>query len=185
MRFTWALPLVLAAACSKGECAPGGASPEEAVKRWTVAIQASGWDSAANLMAPGYRDRWLVQTLAVLPAFGMAMPEVKDAFDRIHKEHGFTLDGLTFRHVLEEQHLNAIRERIAAVEDPDALLADVLRASMEMLGRMSNETGYPEDRGREPDWTALLEDTRTVEVNDRWFVVLELPTATESVTESR
>jgi hypothetical protein len=64
-------------------------------------------------------------------------------------------------------------------------LADVLRASMEMVGRVTGETGYPEDRGREPDWPALLEDTRTVEVKGRWFVVLDLPTATESVSEPR
>jgi hypothetical protein len=170
MRFIWALPLLLAAACSNVERAPRDASPEEAVKRWTEAIEASDFDAAARLMAPGYKDRWMVHTLAVLPLFGESMPEVKDALVRIHKEHGFT-----FPHEYDEQRLNAIRQRIAAVEDPDALLADVLRTTMEMVGRMSNETGYPADRGREPDWTALLKDTRTVDVNGRWFVVLELP----------
>ena len=164
---------------------PGGASPEEAVRRWTEAIQALDFDAAVRLMAPGYRDRWLAHTLAVLPWFGTALPEVKDALDRIHTEHGLTLDGLTFRQVLEDQHLNAIRQRAAAVEDPDALLADVLRVSMEMVGRITNETGYPEDRGRETDWAGLLKDTRTVEVNGRWLIVLRLPNATESVTESR
>lgn len=178
MRIAWMVPLLLAVGCSKQPSTPGGASPDEVLQRWTDAIRSSDFDAAARLMAPGYKEHWLVCTLAMLPWFGMADPELPKSIRRVEEKHGFTLSGLSYRSALEEQHLEAIRERLAVVEDPDALVADVLRMTVEMTARVmaKAETGYPQDRGRKLDWSGPWEGTRTVEVDGRWFVVLPLPT---------
>ena len=177
MRWRRLLLPLLAVACVEQAPAAGGATSDEAVERWTEAIRASDFDTAARTFAPGYRERWLVRALALMPTAGMADSEVRRDFVRMQQEHGFTLDGFGFRDPLEEQHLEAIRQRTADA-DSDALLADVLRSYTEMVGRLAAETGYPEDRGRTFDVSGWVsEGIRTVEVDGRWFVVLPLPTS--------
>jgi hypothetical protein len=130
-------------------------------------VRGSDYAAAAALMARGYRDRWLVNTVAVIPVLALGDPELTETFQQIQERHGFTLDGLTFRNVLEDRHLDAIRERLATVRDREALLADVLRVNLEAVARLARETGYPEDRERKPDRATLLEDTRTVDIGGR------------------
>ena len=151
--------LLLVLACSNAERMPGSASSEGARQLWIQAVESSNYDAAAALLAPGYRDSWLIPEIVVLAAFEQFDPEVTDAFKQIHKKHGFTLDGLTFRSALEDQFLDGVRKRLAAVQDQEALLADVLRASLEMRARAS----------RLPTLGAVLGITPAVVTGDQPF----------------
>jgi hypothetical protein len=172
------LLLLLAVACAKQAPAPGGATSDDAVARWNEAMQASDFETAARTMAPGYKERWLVRAVALMPAFTIRDPKFGEELDRIAEKHDVTFDGRVFPDPLEEKNLETVRRRIATA-DTNTLLADVLRASTGMFRRLASDTGYPEDRGRVFDVSGWLsEGLRTVEVDGRWFIVLPLPTST-------
>jgi hypothetical protein len=169
--------LLLAVGCVEQAPVPGGATSDEAVGRWTEAIRASDFEAAARAMAPGYKERWLVHAVALMPAFTIHDPELVEELDRIGEAHDITFDGRVFPDPLGEKNLETVRRRIARA-DTDALLADVLRAITATFGRLAGDTGYPEDRGRAFDVSGwLAEGLRTVDVDGRWFVVLPLPTS--------
>ena len=70
---------VVIVACGDGR--PGASSPDEVYRRFVNTMSAGDYAAAFDLMAPGYRERWVASWVKGAPAIASAIPQLKEHVD--------------------------------------------------------------------------------------------------------